>query len=393
MQLTLREFPVADRWCVHGYYTLCPYAPDGSGRILVAGADVEKNTGEVLILSADGEVLDRFGEETVTPAFWHTGKWQSWSADAKSVYYEAGTHQHPEVVKRDLASGKELRMPGNLEGISPKGEPGVSCAHGMLYAAGYGGGGYQPQLSPIPFEARTQHGLLSLGFEPEVNELRLSTEEILNAHPQVQKLREADGNDHGLTLMTYCVRWSPNGERFLFFFGNHCVDASRKEPRLAYVFTSDREMKDIHLAMDMGFGRRGVHWGWQPDGEYLIGYGPDPETGKLCLAEVRYDGTDYKKLSDHHSGGHPSVSPRDRDLIVTDENAGETGAVLFISRKTGLEIDRVLLPKFIGEKEASGRNPLRVCHHPVFNQAGDRVLCNSLPADGLARMVEIEVGE
>lgn len=391
MQLKIREFPVPDRWCVHGYYTLCPYAPDGSGRILVAGADLETKTGEVLVLSADGEVLDRFGDEAVTPGFWHTGKWQSWSSDGKAVYYEAGSHQAPIVIKRDLASGNEIRVEGNLEGISPLGEPGLSGGHGMLYAAGYGGGGYQPSHSPVPFEARNQHGLLELNVDPPSSRICLSTEEILNAHPEVEKLRALDGEHHALTLMTYCVRWAPDGKRFLFFFGNHCVDPSRGEPKVAYVFTADRDMKNICLAVDIGFDRRGVHWGWQPDGEHLIGYGPHPETGKLCLAEVRYDGTGYKWLSDNHSGGHPSVSPADPDVIVTDENTGESGAVVFISRKTGKEIDRVLLPKFVGEKEQGGRNPFRVCHHPVFNQAGDKILCNSLPADGVARMVEIEV--
>ncbi|MDF3130437.1 hypothetical protein P0Y35_14615 [Kiritimatiellaeota bacterium B1221] len=393
MQLTTKEFPVSDRWCVHSYYTLCPYAPDGSGRILVAGADLKTNTGEVLILSGDGAVLDRFGADSVTPGFWHTGKWQSWSPDAKSVYYEAGTHQDPVVIKRELATGKETRVEGNLEGISPLGEPGLSGGHSMLYAAGYGGGGYQPSLSPVPFEARDQHGLMQVDFDPPATKVGLSTEAILNAHPDVEKLRKLDVAHGGLTLMTYCVRWAPDGKRFLFFFGNHCVDKSRREPRLAYVFTADREMKDIRLAMDISLDRRGVHWGWQPDSEYLIGYGPHPEMPeRMCLAEVRYDGSGYRMLSGHRSGGHPTVSPRDPDLIVTDENTGDAGAVVFLSKATGLEIDRVALPKFIGGKEPGGRNPLRVCHHPVFNAAGDKVLCNSLPADGFARMVEIQVG-
>jgi hypothetical protein len=52
-------FRVENRWCVHSYYTLCPYAPDGSGRLLLAGADLATNQGEVLILSSEGEVLDR----------------------------------------------------------------------------------------------------------------------------------------------------------------------------------------------------------------------------------------------------------------------------------------------------------------------------------------------
>ena len=154
----------------------------------------------------------------------------------------------------------------------------------------------------------------------------------------------------------------------------------RGEPKITAVFTADRDLKDIHLAVDLSFERRGVHWAWQADNEHLIGYGPDPEDpSRQCLAEVCYDGTGYRKLSDHASGGHPSTSPLDPDLIVTDECTPTGGAVVFLSRRDGREIERIALPKFIGDREAPGRNPLRICHHPVFNHRGDRVLCNTLP--------------
>ncbi len=388
LSLKTRELPVPDRWCVHSYYTLCPYAPDGSGRIVLAGADLDRQVGEVLILGPDGAIVDRFGSHPVTPSFWHTGRWQSWSPDARFVYYQAGTHMHPKVVRRELATGHEIVIDGDMEGCPPSGEPAVSCPHGMLYAAGYGDGKYKPAESPVPFQQRDRHGMSLIQFDPPSEQLVLSTQQILDLHPNRDRLLEADreirsrlGTDEGLTLMTYCVRWNADGSRFLFYFGNHCVVKERGEPRIGYVFTSDREMKQIHLAVDLSFGRRGVHWGWQPDNERLIGYGPHPsDPSRMCLAEVRYDGTGYRKLSDHASGGHPSVSPADEDLIVTDEGGPDQhGAVLFISRKTGEELARVRLPKYLGERETGGRNPLRVCHHPVFSPSGDRLLCNTLP--------------
>ncbi|MDA3873190.1 MAG: hypothetical protein PF795_04455 [Kiritimatiellae bacterium] len=395
MNLKLREFPVPNRWCVLAYYSLCPYAPDGSGRIVIAGADLKTQLGEVIILSADGEVLDRFGEAPVTPGFWHTGRWQSWSPDAKYVYYQAGTHQHPEVHRRELSTGETLRMEGDLEGCPPSGEPAISCEHGMLYAAGYGSGIYDESLSPIPFREREKHGLWKMSFDPPSRELVLSTEELLRSHPDVDRLREFDNREDGLTLMTYCVRWSPDGSRFLFYFGNHTVANKvdgRNEPRVGYVFTADRNCGDLHLAMDLSFGRSGVHWSWQADNEHLVGYGPDPaDPGRRCLAEVKYDGTGYRKINDHNSGGHPSVCPSDFDVVVTDENSGDGGAVLFFSKRTGEGLGRIALPKFIGEKEPPGRNPLRVCHHPVFNRTGDRLLCNTLPGNGLATLCELRV--
>ena len=44
--MTLRTFPVPDLRRLHGYHTLCPCAPDASGRILIAEARLEDQTGE-----------------------------------------------------------------------------------------------------------------------------------------------------------------------------------------------------------------------------------------------------------------------------------------------------------------------------------------------------------
>ena len=147
------------------------------------------------------------------------------------------------------------------------------------------------------------HGLFRFSFDPNRISLALSTAEILDRHHS-ERLLQSDreikqrlGSSDGLTLMSYCVRWNAAGSRLLFYFGNHCVDKSRGEPRLAYVFTADRELKELNLAVDLSYGKSGVHWSWHPDGEHLIGYRPDPEVeAQLCLAQVHFDGSDYKRL-------------------------------------------------------------------------------------------------
>ena len=58
----MRRLSPEGMWSVHSYYTLCPYAPDGSGRILLSGADLDQNKTYVYIVSAEGRVLARFGE-------------------------------------------------------------------------------------------------------------------------------------------------------------------------------------------------------------------------------------------------------------------------------------------------------------------------------------------
>jgi len=380
------SFPIAGRWSLHSYYTLSPYAPDGSGRILAAGADLDAGTGEVLVLSGSGEVLDRFGAHPLQTSFFHTGWWQTWSADGQSVYYQAGSLREPQIARHDLGTGDEVRMDGDMEG-APKDGPILSGLLGMLYAAGYGDNRYKPDAAPVPFQARDRHGIFSYDLDRGASHLALSIEQILDQHPDRDRIAKSDaeirgrlGGQEGVTLMAYCVRWSPDGSRLLFYFGNHCTVAQRGEPRLAYIMTADRDLSNVQLALDLSYGRPGVHWSWQPDNNRLIGYGPDPDDEtRLCAAEVDQDGAGYRKISAHASGGHISASPTDDDLIVTDEGTNTGGAVVFLSRRTGAETHRAELPKFLGDHEPPGRNERRVCHHPVFNPAADVVLCNTLP--------------
>lgn len=400
-QTLLRLLPVQGRWCLHSYYTVCPYAPDGSGRLLAAGVDPAHGAGEVLVLSREGEVLDRFGRQPVEKtAFYHTGFWQTWSPDARYVYYQAGTWDAPRVVRRELATGHEQSMEGDAEGAPPNGEPLISGLLGMLYAAGYGSGLFRPELSPVLFGDRERHGLFRYSFGPERSELALSVEEILRRHPQrdrllasEQELKRRLGEDESLTLMAYCVRWNPQGDRLLFYFGNHHVVPSRGEPRLGYVFTSDRELRELHLAVDLSYGRWGVHWSWHPDGEHLIGYGPEHDDGSgHCLAMVKYDGTGYRKISSHQSGGHPSVCPADFNLVVTD-TYGDTGELTFIDIRTDTVLKQISLPRKYGERPARGKNPYWVDLHPVFSPDGRYVLVNCFQENGLSALAELDVRE
>ena len=392
-----------DRWCVHSYYSLCPWAPDGSGRLLVAGADLGRQIAEVFVLDSDGAVIDRFGKNAPFESFWHTGFWQSWSHDARYVYYQAGTLKAPAAVRRELATGDEVRVEGDLEGIPPSGEPGITGSHGLLYAAGYGNNQCQPELAPVPFQARDHHGIYRISFDPPGNELLVTTQQILEQHPNRAQLEEADrdirqrlGGDDGLTLMTYCVRWNRQGTRFLFFFGNHSVAGSvpeRGEPRIKSIFTADRDFSEVHLANELSFSKGG-HWSWHPDGEHIVGYGPDPDDpDKSCMAQVRYDGTGYRKLVDQGSG-HPSISPRDHNLAVSDLPT-VPGKLNFFDLRTGEIVHQHTVERTFNLDTAAGgstRKPDRVCLHPVFNHAGDKVLINTMPGRHAA-VAEVVVPE
>src|SRR5690606_6740429 len=111
------------------------------------------------------------------------GFWQSWSPDARFVYFQSGTLMDPWVVRHELATGEEVRLEGDMEGISPSGEPGISCSHSLLYAAGYGDGKFKPEQAMVPFLERDRHGVSRVSFDPPRSDLVLSTQQILDSHP------------------------------------------------------------------------------------------------------------------------------------------------------------------------------------------------------------------
>jgi len=241
----IRSFPLPGRWTVHSYYSLDPYAPDGSGRILCAGADYEKNVGEVYVLDADGHVLDSFGRQRVGAIFYHTGLWQAWGRDAETVCYQAadGDMLHPRLRVRELKSGREWTADADMEGAPVYGEPIFYGMSGIYYAAGYGDGRYHPEWSPVPFAERDRHGLFCVRPSTGERRLVLSVNDVLAIHPLRERLLEEDERTAArtgtpATLMIYCARYNRSGSRILFHFGYHCTDRRRGRPHLLSLFTA-----------------------------------------------------------------------------------------------------------------------------------------------------------
>ena len=374
-------FTIPERWALHAYYTLNPFAPDGSGRLLLAAADLASRTGEILILDSDGKIVDSFGKHPVESMFFHTGFWQTWSPDARFVYYQSGSLAVPAVTRRELATGRETVVRNaDMEGAPPDGEPLVGGLPGLLYAAGYGYGRYNPAIAPVPFERRDRHGIFEFDFTGAPPRLRLSTADFLDCHPDRNELLKLDrelavrnGTPTGLTLMCYCVRWSPTGERMMIHFGNHCVVPERQEPRLSFIYTCKRDFSDLKMALSIG--GCGVHWSFHPDGRHLVGYYRTPP-GPASVWQTACDGSGLQPLFGPDCGGHPSVSPLDARLGVTDRNQ----SIEFWDISTNRLIEAADFGNTVPGHANSGslRNEFRVCHHPVFVDGGRSVLFNVL---------------
>lgn len=395
----MQVFQVKDHWCLLSYYTVCPEAPDGSGRVLLGAANLDEGKAYVAIMDGEGRLLDKFGGVPLDRNFWHTGLWQSWSPDGKYVYYQSGeAYDRPAVTRREIATGREVRLEGaDMEGAPTGDGPVTSGLLGMLYAAGYGDTHFYPDRAPVPFGERERHGLFTYDFDRRESRLALSVAQLrdmvqdprLDAWEAEQKRKTGDG----LTLMAYCLRWSPDGKKCMFHFGNHCVDRRRGEPRIMYILTANADLTNVHLAREQCEENKGVHWSYQPDSRHLIGYGFPQGCQELCLMEVGDDGTDYRPLSlTTHGGGHPSRHPTLPHLVLTDRYQGETDQIRLIDLREDRVVWALQEPEAVGTPEP-GRNPSHVDNHPVFTRDGTGIWLNRMDARGLSQLVRMEIPE
>ena len=95
------------------------------------------------------------------------------------------------------------------------------------------------------------------------------------------------------------------------------------------------------------------------------------------MHQVKYDGSNYKMISRHRSGGHPSICPAEHNLLVTDEG-GIPGRIVFIDIENDVEVAHFSPGRVYGKTEPRGRSPQRICHHPIFSTDGTHVLYNTL---------------
>ena len=124
----------------------------------------------------------------------------------------------------------------------------------------------------------------------------------------------------------------------------------------------------------------GHHPNWHPDGIHLImNLKPDTKTLRFC--QFKYDGSEFKILSEKYLGsGHPSITP-DSKYVVTDAYPHEPVA---------LENDEVpirLLDVSADQEEnicsiytlGDGLKTLRLDPHPVWNRKYNKVCFNGAP--------------
>jgi Tol biopolymer transport system component len=151
------------------------------------------------------------------------------------------------------------------------------------------------------------------------------------------------------------------------------------------VFTFNVDGDDIKLAVDHRLWSKGGHHpNWHPDGEHLI-MNLRPYGKKLLFCQYRYDGSDFRVLSEKHpGGGHPSITA-DGQYLVTDAYVNE-GVVLpnkevpirLLDTRSD-EVEVICYMYTLGREGDLGRGTLRLDPHPAWSRDYKRVCFNGAP--------------
>lgn len=144
------------------------------------------------------------------------------------------------------------------------------------------------------------------------------------------------------------------------------------------LFTFNTEGSDIQQAVSSEqWALGGHHPNWHPNGDNLI-MNLKSNGDALRFCQFRYDGTDFKVLSEKRFGsGHPSIDPSGK-YIITDSYLEETFS---------LENDEVpiRLVDLIADEEENictintlgrGKGILRLDPHPVWSRCYKKVCFN-----------------
>jgi len=400
--------PTVPVWCVtpnagrtiHRFFDTSPISPSGRYVALTRlpredRLPVPGDTAEVVLVDLTT------GDERVVAETqgWDTqlGTQVQWGADDSQLCFnDVDTAEwRPFGVVVDPATGDRRELDGTVYMVSPDGTRAASpcLLRTAKTQAGYGVLA-PPDVIPENRGASDEDGVYVTDLATGNPRLLVSFARIVGETDIASRMDEyADGDFYAAH-----VKWSPQGDRLILVLRWKPHDPARRMRPTLITMRSDGS--DLHVAIpDSLWGtRRGHHPNWCPDGEHvMMNMAPAPEAKEVRLVQARYDGSDYRLMTDAVPGsGHPSLHPDGRH-VVTDCYVGGlfdfgdgTIPIRLIDLRAGTCRDIVRIntaPAFRGPQ-----SELRVDPHPAWDREFRRITFNAFP-DGTRRVFVADLSE
>ena len=359
-----------------GFHDRSPWCDDDSlllaNRFSIPNRQITKSdTLEVGIFK--GENYNTFVPLAVTKSFnWQQGCFSQWIGKKKEFIYNSFDAGRNISIVMD-ADGKEIRrfdLPAAA--VSPDGKYMLSYNFNRLaiYAPGYGyeNGTDEDAGIKIP----TRHGLSLVNIETGEKKELFTVADIAAFQPD----RAMNDAFH---FFTHCL-FSPSGKRFVFYH------------------RSIRDMNFVHTRMiscDLDGGNKFIfsadgwvsHIGWKDD-KRILAYCRTKKFGDAyTLFEDQSDNYEPVGKNVFTSDGHPSFSPADNSIFITDTypDRYRLSSLMLYDCKTGTRTDLAKL-----KQPLQFRNELRCDLHPRWNRAGTMV-CFDSAHSGMRSLCTIDI--
>jgi Tol biopolymer transport system component len=311
-----------DGYYVHTFYDECPWSPDGR-QLAVTRLPYQQRKpqwGDV----ADVCIIDL--EEQSIRTVYRTRAWSfqvganaQWSdVSNRYVYTNDIIDGQVVCVRIDLESGAVQAYSGAKYDVAPDGSAVISPyllnmnIHQYGYAVPDPPGG-----TPVPFtdaDMKTE-GLWKTELATDSRQLLMPMEAFIDAASDSAFYK-------GRTGYLFHSKFNKQGTRIMQVFRSLVGTKGRD----ASLFTLDANGKNLqqclsreHWNQKARLGGSGNHPNWHPDGEHIIMNCVPRWLGyqDMLFCSFRYDGSDFRVLSEKHLGsGHPSIEPEGRYLVA-----------------------------------------------------------------------------
>jgi hypothetical protein len=389
-----------DGFYLHTFYDVCPWSP--SGKLLAVTKFPYQgkkpgwgDTAEVCVIDLENQQIKTVFQ-TKAWSFQLGANVQWGNASDRYLYTNDIINREPVCIRIDLSDQSIKAYKGSKYDIAPDEKSVISPnllnmnIHQYGYAVPDG-----PTGKPVPFTAADMdtEGLWKTDLVKNEKKLLVTMQQFFEASQDKKKYADSIG-------YLFHSKFNKQNTRILQVFRAQ-IDNKGRNASLFSMDTDGSKLKQClssaqwnHVAK---LGGSGNHPNWHPDGERVIMNCVPVWLGfkDMLFCSFRYDGTDFKVLSEKHLGsGHPSVHNSGKYLLADAypkqsyvESADGEVAIRLLDLTNDSEMQLCTIPNDVGGgiRQATAADALtggsqhKLDPHPAWGRNYSQICFNGAP--------------
>ncbi len=357
-----------DGFYVHTYFDVTPFSPS-QRYFAVTKLPFQDHipqlgdTAEICVIDLEKETIQTV-YKTKTWGY-QTGANVQWGGSDRYVYTNDLINGKAVMVEIDLESDAVTAFETSMYNVARDGSYAIGFPLELLNVTqqGYGMPSKETYNPPsLPAGMSKDQGVWRANLKTRKSELLYSIAHVASKVPE--PMPKPDG-----TYYFWHSKYNRQVTRIMQIL--RCIfpgfDGERERNPMVLTLSADgKEVFSLGQDPVWDYPAGGGHANWHPDGEHIIrNMKPDGKTLRVC--QVKYDGSDFKVLSEtFQSGGHPSIESSGRYVITDHRDTID---------KDNQVISVILLDTVADKAE-------KICTLPTINTQGLKLITKTMRLDG-----------